>query len=425
MTRHSQFRSLLAPLATALMVSTFALLPTPSAADPGESPDSDDGAIVIRLEDAAAGEIDALVQTFPITHPVAVLASRAIYLVHPSDSDVADDEKKVKGLAKALEKSPLVRYAEPTYDTLLDDQRYHSWPEGEPDQASPDADGWRQQDLAALLRLPEAHSLSTGAGTVVAVVDSGVDTSHPALSGRLVDGYDYIDDDADPNEVRQGVDSNGNGVTDESYGHGTFVAGVVSLVAPDATIMPMRVLDSDGAGSVYALATAVSEATDAGADVINLSLGTAVKTESKLLKEAIKDAQEEGVAVVAAAGNAASKDRQYPADHKDVLSVGSSNDDGEQLSAFSNYGDWVDVAAPAGNILGPVPGGGYAWWAGTSMAAPQVSGQLALIDSFSSDLDADKWIESITKTARKMASKQVKKGNIDLIASLDRVSDDD
>ena len=130
----------------------------------------------------------------------------------------------------------------------------------------------------AALRLAEAHRLSTGAGVRVAVLDTGVDRRHPALAGRLLPGFDFVDYDDDPSE--EGSEA------DVAFGHGTHVAGLVALVAPDAMIMPVRVLDADGQGNAWVLAEALMYAidpdgdpsTDDGAHVINLSLGTTTRT---------------------------------------------------------------------------------------------------------------------------------------------------
>ena len=127
---------------------------------------------------------------------------------------------------------------------------------------------------------------------------------------------------------------------------------------------------------------------------------------------------------IANAGNAISQNREDPAQNKDVLAVPSSTPDGAQVSGFSNWGDWVSVAAPADHVLGPVPGGGYAWWAGTSMATPQVSGQVALIKT--GNLDPKKEREAVIEHTYKLDSKKngkkLKAGSIDLLASLKVVS---
>lgn len=314
-----------------------------------------------------------------------------------------------------------MEYAEPNYATDLADQRYHSWPEGSPSDAGSDAVTWSDQPLAHTMRLSEVHRSATGAGAVVAVLDTGVDSDHPALGNRLLPGYDYVADDPDPSEERMDHDCNGNALVDEAYGHGTFVAGMVRLVAPDARILPMRVLESDGTGNVFAVAEAITDAVAAGADVINLSFGTTAKKESRLVSDVLDHARRAGVVAVAAAGNSASDVPQYPAQDKHVVSVTSVNARMDDLSQFAAWGDWVDLAAPGDEVVGPVPGGGFAVWSGTSMAAPQISGQLALIGSRVGELSTDKVVEAVRKSARKIETKKkLKYGAVDIVESLSR-----
>ena len=138
------------------------------------------------------------------------------------------------------------------------------------------------------LGLPAAHTIARGAGVRVAVLDTGIDPLHPAFAGRLLDGYDFVDMDNDPSEV-------GVAGTDPIFGHGTHVAGLVVLAAPDALILPVRVLDRDGAGNIWVLAEALAYAvnpdgdpsTDDGVDVINLSLSTQRRT--RLIEEIARD----------------------------------------------------------------------------------------------------------------------------------------
>ena len=112
---------------------------------------------------------------------------------------------------------------------------------------------------AGQLQLSVSHALSQGEGTVVAVPDTSAEASHPALTGRLQRAWDYVDDDPDPAESRNGRDDDGDKAIDESYGQGTFVAGTVALTAPKARIRPMRVLNSDGRGNLFVVAEAIIE----------------------------------------------------------------------------------------------------------------------------------------------------------------------
>jgi thermitase len=247
---------------------------------------------------------------------------------------------------------------------------------------------WSGGDMSALsttensatwtqIRLQQAHALATnlGTGVKVAVIDTGVDLSHPAFVGRLTpssDWYDWIDGDATPQEVSGG----------ESFGHGTSVAGIISQVAPRAQIMPLRVLAPDGFGDVTNVVAAMEWAVARGARVINLSLGADYL---KALESAIKGAASAGVIVVASSGNTGDGNITYPAMDAEttgnygqmLLGVGSVNDF-DVRSVFSTYGKNLEMVAPGETIYGPAPGNMVAHWSGTSMAAPMVSGALAL-----------------------------------------------
>jgi subtilisin family serine protease len=115
-----------------------------------------------------------------------------------------------------------------------------------------------------------------GAGIKVAVLDTGIDLTHPAFAGKLLPGYDFVDGDSDPTEVP--CSPTPCSTTSVAFGHGTHVAGLIALVAPSAKIIPYRVLDVNGEGNAWVLAEALARAVVDGADVINMSLGTATRT---------------------------------------------------------------------------------------------------------------------------------------------------
>jgi thermitase len=277
-----------------------------------------------------------------------------------------------------------------------------------------DAGDYVAQWAPGVIRLSEAHRVTRGAGITIAVLDTGVDTTHAALAGRLVAGYDFVDGDADPTEV-------GTHAQNPAYGHGTHVAGLIALAAPDAMIMPLRVLDPDGVGNAWVLAEALAyamdpdgnPATNDGAHVINLSLSTLER--SRLVRDVIKavicndkagdqspddlpclSPDGRGAVVVAAAGNSASSTREYPAGEGlgGSIAVGASTQ-ADSKAVFSNFGSWVSVAAPGEGILSSVPGGGYGTWSGTSMATPLVAGEAALVRAAFPSLKPAKVVQRI------------------------------
>ena len=267
------------------------------------------------------------------------------------------------------------------------------------------------------LHLAEAQALTKGAGMRVAVLDTGIDLVHPLFAGKLLPGHDFVDGDLDPSEV-------GSHTPLGSFGHGTHVAGLIALVAPGAQIMPLRVLDATGQGNAWVLAEALLYAVDPdgntgtndGAHVINLSLGSLGRTQildtiGRLATCAIppvvlrpRDDLADpgyngdrdrcnafgGAVVVAAAGNDASDAlREYPAAEGvyGLVAVAASTS-ASRLASFSNFGGWIDFAAPGEGITSSVPGGIYGTWSGTSMAAPLAAGTAALVRALNPGLSA-------------------------------------
>ncbi|HMB70630.1 MAG TPA: S8 family serine peptidase, partial [bacterium] len=234
------------------------------------------------------------------------------------------------------------------------------------------------EDQGALARIGTvaAHLQYQGTGTVVAVLDTGVDLAHPDLAGAFLPGWDFVDDDADPNDVADGVDQDEDGLVDEGAGHGTHVAGIIHAVAPGAQILPVRVMDSEGVGNSAGIARGILWAVDNGADVINLSLG--MRVDADVMKEALDYADSLGVLVVASAGNEGIQEsHHFPANLSKVVAV-TATDANDLKAPFSNYGSYVNLSAPGEGILSTFLGGQYAVWSGTSFAAPMVAGGAAL-----------------------------------------------
>lgn len=246
----------------------------------------------------------------------------------------------------------------------------------------------------------QAWSTSSGKGVVVSVIDTGVAWKDnksrgfkmaPDLKGTtMVGGYDFVDDDKDPFD---------------EHGHGTHVAGTIAQttnnkygvagLAHSASIMPIRVLNKHGYGSVSDIADGIRFSADNGAKVINMSLGGPLP--SLTMRSAIRYAHSKGVTIVAAAGNSGRKMRSYPAAYKYVIAVAATQYD-KKTTFYSQWGDFVDIAAPGGNTRvdqnndgrpdgvmqqtlkrGSTSEHDFALYMGTSMAAPHVAAAAAMI----------------------------------------------
>ncbi len=251
------------------------------------------------------------------------------------------------------------------------------------DKALPD---YESQGSVSRLQLTEVHTLTTGQGVKVAILDGGAEFSHPLISGVVLSGYDYVDDDADASDVPGG----------NNYGHGTFVAGIVHLVAPDAQIVVYRVSDPQGEGNGYIVAEALLQAVADGCKIINMSM--VVHGYHMAIAKAVEYARDHNVLVVVAAGNDQENQGVFPADHPDVLSV-LAVDTADHLSTFSNYGSHIDIAAPGELVVGPYHSGKYALWGGTSFAAPFVAGQAALILSLVPNIPWNNLFQTIVNSA--------------------------
>ncbi len=357
--------------------------------------------VVVKLNPLRNTPIAAINATYGTTTVKALLNSAGIYLLNTPNG--VDAELIASRMARDLR----LLYAEPNFiGQAPEGVGRNSWVWGGTDAAP-----FPGQYAAAMLGLQAAHALNQGAGTTVAVLDRGVQLNHPALATAWsTPRYDFVDDDAIPQDEANGIDEDGDGVIDNAFGHGTHVAGIVHLVAPAARIMPIRVLDTEARTDVFRLAEAIVYATDQGATVINLSLGTADK--STLLQDVTQRATAHGVIVVGAAGNLNSKKQQYPAGSQCVLAVAALNE--QQIKAdFSNYGSWIHFIAPGVSIYSPLPNSGYGWWSGTSMATPFVAGQAALLRSLKPALPIRQIIGLMASTARSVdASNRRHKGKL-------------
>ena len=248
------------------------------------------------------------------------------------------------------------------------------------------------QPAAAALSLSAAHVVSTGAAVKVGIIDTGLNFDHPqfsAKSAHVHSGYDFVDDDLDAN------DEPGGGAS----GHGTFVAGAIALVAPNADLYAYRTLDTLGRGDGYTLALAIVKAVDDGCRIINLSLG--LRGNHGALHDAIDYAESLGVVVIAAAGNDSTGDENlfpFPASKSSVIAV-AALDSLNHKADFSNWGQRVDLCAPGTRVYAPYLDTSYAWWDGTSFSAPMVAGVAALMLQIDPSLTADAVDSLLAETA--------------------------
>lgn len=329
--------------------------------------------IVVGVGD---GQIDEIVSVIEETGGEVERADEeagSLVVIPPTDADPTE-------FAQALESVRAVRFTEPLREVTalvigVDPQF---------------AEQWNVVRIGA----PDAWQVTTGTADVtVAVIDSGIDSAHPDLVGRVDPsrGWDFVDEDATP---------------EDENGHGTHVAGIIAAntgngldiagIADGVTLLPVRVLDAQGAGDTFGLSSAIRWAADAEADVINLSLG--FSGSSTLVEEAVAYAASKGCLIVAASGNAARASLQYPAAYPDVVSVGATDAD-DLRAAFSQYGTGLDLMAPGTKkfvydviadgiwslrpVNGPaaVEGVSTGKESGTSMSAPHVSAVAALVRS--------------------------------------------
>lgn len=227
-----------------------------------------------------------------------------------------------------------------------------------------------------LPKIEAANAWDTTAGdsdVIIAIVDTGIDPGHPDLADKLLPGHDFANSDSDARD---------------DNGHGTHVAGIAAAITDNGAgvagicrrcrILPVKALSAGGSGSNSAIANGIVWAANAGAKVINLSLGGPYS--SNTLREAVDYAHERGALVVAAAGNSNTSQCGYPACYDNAVAV-AATDANDQRASFSNYGQWVSISAPGVSILSTWLGGDYREASGTSMASPVVAGVAGLVAS--------------------------------------------
>lgn len=276
-------------------------------------------------------------------------------------------EQAEEALAKALSKNPNIDYAELDYVAEA--------------MFTPNDPWFVNQQGMVRVQAPQAWDVTTGSASInIAILDTGVDLDHPDLASKLVAIKNFT----------------GSSTADDVHGHGTHVAGIAAAITNNgvgvaglgysATIMNVKVLGDDGKGYWSWVAQGIVWAADNGAEVINLSLGGS--SGSSTLESAINYAWNKGVVIVAAAGNNGNSAPFYPAYYSNCVAV-AAIDSVDRLASWSNYGDWVDVAAPGVSIYSTLKEGGYGYKSGTSMASPHVAGLAGLVFTVVSDTNGD------------------------------------
>lgn len=286
------------------------------------------------------------------------------------------------------------------------------------------------QQAAGLVHLPQALSRFGGGHTIVAVIDTGVDPNHPALKGALVPGYDFTRNVAGSASELPDLQQSTVAILEQStvailegqraiqlnqstvaileqstvaileskplpsdFGHGTMVAGLIHLVAPGVSIMPLKAFHADGTSNLSDIVRAIYYAVDRQARVINMSFSS--RTSSPALSDALQYAWAHGVICVASAGNEGRPIKVYPAASYGTIGVGSTTMT-DRRSAFSNYGtDSVRTSAPGEGLVTTFPGNHYAGVWGTSFSAALVSGEVALMYDISPRLNISKVYDSL------------------------------
>ncbi|MBI5354251.1 MAG: S8 family serine peptidase [Chloroflexi bacterium] len=309
---------------------------------------------------------------------------------------------------KSLESNLLVDYVEPNYSFSP--------------FFFPNDPGYSGQTALADMQIPEAWDISQGKSVVVAVIDTGVDPTHPDLSSNIWINTGETGLDASGNDMRSNrIDDDNDGYVDDwqgwnfvdgasdvndKNGHGTHGAGIIAArmdnnegiagIAPLAQIMPLKALNDKGFGTYANVAEAIVYAVDHGAKVINLGFGGSANSDALLA--ATDYAYDHGVTLVAASGNSGSNTPYYPAANPHVIAV-SSLDATLELSSFSSYGSSISLSASGEFIPSTFPNGQYQQMSGTSMSSAEVSGVVALLAVQPQNDTADKIRDALVNTA--------------------------
>jgi len=394
-----------------LILLALLLQPAPFAAQPVEAetppPDFKAGELLVSFNEGVVTASAAQIRSQHQATLRRTLLDESIQLWEvPEGQELA--------AAKALSADPAVAFAEPNYI-------YHAF-------TTPNDPNYSKQWAHTKVNAPAAWDINTGSSDVIiAIIDSGIDENHPDLSGKIISGYDYVDNDSNPHDLN---------------GHGTHVAGIAAAATNNGTgvagaswgarIMPVRVLNFEGRGSTSDIADGITWAYTHGADILNLSLGGDGYSEA--MQTAINSAHSAGALVLAAMGNCREYDppycevanpTSYPAANANVMAVAATAPD-DTYANYSQYGSHCDIAAPGGemysihdtngiystmptynvymNNLSPSYSNNYDYVNGTSQATPYVAGLAALVWSEAPALSPDEVQAVIQNTAVDLGS---------------------
>lgn len=326
----------------------IAFLPSPAFAQSGQ-PDYVPDQLIVKFKDSTSMTAKSTIHEQSGANVLAKNEKLGFEVIQFKGKSLTDMLNRYKKL-------PQVDYVEPNY-------RAHAL-------AEPNDPYYPQQWG---LKKIEAPFIGQENRVKVAVIDTGVQADHPDLSGKVIQGWDFVDDDP---------------ISQDGNGHGTAMAGIIAAninngigiagTTNTAQILAIRVLNNSGSGTFADITSAIQYAADQGAKVINLSLGAT--TNSIALESAVNYAWNKGAVLVATAGSTAGTTPSYPAYYPHVIAVACS-DQVDQKCSFSSYGDWVDVAAPGLQILTTFLGSTYQTLSGGSMSTAFVSGAAGYLAS--------------------------------------------
>jgi serine protease len=371
---HIVSRPLSSALALLLLIATAvpvaASEPEPESAAVAASGEIVPGEVIVKWRDSGNGPERARAHGLSVVAELGTAGASMPDVVSTAGRPVAD-------VIAELRADPAVEYAEPNYVVALAE---------DPAVAAVGVNDPKTGPQYSLdrMRVRDAWSLSVGSATgTVAVLDTGIDMGHPDLAGRILPGYDFVNDDE---------------WAGDDNGHGTWVSGIIAANANDGIgiagiswhdrILPVKIMNANGTGDTSDLTSGIVWATNHGATVINMSVGGFPY--SSYVHDAVRYAWNNGVVLIGAAGNNATETAFFPASYPEVVSVSATQVD-DEFSNWSNYGADVDVSAPGAAVLTTncqvckpieqdISGDHrYTYISGTSFAAPNVAGVVALI----------------------------------------------